>query len=260
MFDQKKYMREYMARRSEKRREAGLCTVCGEKAEGKSKCEKCLGKDRERQKKRWNSTEDGACRQCRKASATSGTKFCEGCREKQTRWRKKHSAKRREEGQCLSCNAASEKSRCEKCIAKARELNKALRKKRVNNGLCRECGGEAIPSTRSLRGRDRAAYCRDCYLRMMAPTVLGSRRMWRVLLQKLEDCDWRCPYTGEKLVMGDNLSFDHVNPVSRFPEQRHDPANVEPCTWQVNLMKRDLTREEFLGLIEKIHLFKIGGV
>jgi hypothetical protein len=73
-----------------------------------------------------------------------------------------------------------------------------------------------------------------------------------VLQAKLEACNWTCPYTGEVLVLGENLSFDHVYPICRFPEKRHEPDNLEPCTWQINLMKRDLTKEEFTTLVFKI--------
>ena len=70
---------------------------------------------------------------------------------------------------------------------------------------------------------------------------------------KLDACGWKCAYTGDLLVVGDNLSFDHMDPISRFPERRYDPDNVEPVTWQVNLMKRDLTKQEFLALVGRIY-------
>jgi hypothetical protein len=94
---------------------------------------------------------------------------------------------------------------------------------------------------------------------MTARTVLGSGKHWQILLQKLEETGWTCFYTGEKLILGENLSFDHLNPICRFPEQRHDPENIRPCSWQVNLMKRDLTKEEFLELSKKVYLFSAKG-
>jgi hypothetical protein len=95
-------------------------------------------------------------------------------------------------------------------------------------------------------------YCHECFLKMIAGYTLGSRKYWRILLGKLDRCNWRCPYTGERLVLGKNLSFDHMDPVCRFPERRHDPDNIEPVSLTVNMMKRELTKQEFLELIAKI--------
>jgi hypothetical protein len=88
--------------------------------------------------------------------------------------------------------------------------------------------------------------------RQYSDIKLGSGKRWRILLEKLDECGWRCPYTGEQLVMGDNLSFDHILPVSRFPEKRHDPENVEPISWEINMLKRHLTKDEFLALVRNI--------
>jgi hypothetical protein len=94
---------------------------------------------------------------------------------------------------------------------------------------------------------------------MTAGYVLGSRSQWTTLLEKLEAASWRCVYTGELLVLGENLSFDHVNPVCRFPEQRYDPDNIEPVTLTVNLMKRHMTKTEFLALVANIANHTRGG-
>jgi hypothetical protein len=87
---------------------------------------------------------------------------------------------------------------------------------------------------------------------MTAGYVLGGRRYWRILVEKLDACDWRCVYTGEKLILGHNLSFDHIDPICRFPEKKNDPANIEPVTLTINLMKRHLTKEEFLEKVRNI--------
>ncbi len=129
-----------------------------------------------------------------------------------------------------------------------------MRKKRLEDGLCRDCGEAGITTTRSLRGNDRAAYCKVCYFKLLARSVLGSGKKWRSLADMVEACDWECHYTGEKLVIGDTLSFDHMDPVSRFPERKHDITNIVPCSWRVNLMKKDLTKGEFLEMTTMIHL------
>ena len=89
----------------------------------------------------------------------------------------------------------------------------------------------------------------------MASYVLGGRRHWRVLIAKLDACNWQCVYTGEKLVLGQNLSFDHIDPICRFPEKKFDPKNIEAVSLTVNLMKRHLTKEEFLEMVRKIRSY-----
>ena len=88
--------------------------------------------------------------------------------------------------------------------------------------------------------------------------LFGTRLKWRILLDKLDEANWQCPYSGEQLVLGDNLSFDHKDPICRFPEKRRDPNNIEPVSWQINLMKRDLTKDEFLGLVRSIMTYVYG--
>lgn len=136
---------------------------------------------------------------------------------------------------------ASANGKCESCPNRAMKLNRAPRQNRL--------GGQYI------EGRSQASYCERCYLKSRARELLGSRTHWKVLVDKLDACKWLCPYTGEKLVIGDNLSFDHMDPVSRFPEKKFDPNNIEPVSWQINVMKRDMTKDEFLALTRRICLY-----
>lgn len=43
-----------------------------------------------------------------------------------------------------------------------------------------------------------------------------------------------------------------MDPVCRFPDRKHDAENVEPVSLVVNLMKRHMTKAEFLGKIRII--------
>ncbi len=163
--------------------------------------------------------------------------------------------KKRGNGLCVVCGdpTGTELARCAKCNTKTNAKERRRRARYTAEGRCRDCGKEAQLSNRSMRGRERGNYCKDCFLKVLATTVLGSRKHWWILVEKLNACGWRCPYTGEQLVLGDNLSFDHMDPICRFPEKRYDPNNIEPISWQINLMKRDLTKTEFLTMIERIH-------
>ncbi len=260
MFDQKAYMREYAKRLKTERRAAGVCVKCGRATDGKASCADCRKKDLGRQTKRQEArAAEGRCKSCGKPKGGDGKVYCPACLKKAEGWNRVHRARHKAKGLCLACGKESGgKTRCPDCAVKSVAAAREARERYAAAGLCRNCGKEAVTSKVSMHGRvrenGRGTHCRDCYLKIMASGLLGSGTKWEILLQKLDACGWVCPYTGVALVMGDNLSFDHMDPVGRFPEKRHDPENVEPCSWQANLMKRDLTKAEFLKMIEAIHL------
>lgn len=242
---------EYLRERSRKRKQAGLCQKCGVPAKGRLTCANCRKKDVERHEDTIRQRDkDGLCRKCGVARQEEGKKHCAACLVKVNAYTRKHAKKRAGQGRCLACGVTCESGRCEKCRVKLNAYQKKQRKARVDNGLCRDCGAKSQLSARSKRGYSN--YCQSCYLKMTARSTLGSANFWQVLLDKLYRYDWRCYYTGVKLFFGENLSFDHLNPVLRFPEQKHDPNNIVPATLEVNLMKRDLTKDEFLFLTKQV--------
>lgn len=169
--------------------------------------------------------------------------------------RQTHYKKCRDNNLCVVCGkpTGTDGARCAECNVKVNAKECRRRARYTAEGKCRLCGDESQLTNRSLRKRDRGNYCKRCWLKVLAGYLLGSMKHWPILVEKLDACGWRCPYTGEELVLGVNLSFDHMDPVARFPEKRHDPNNLEPISWKVNLMKRDMTKNEFLELIERIH-------
>jgi 5-methylcytosine-specific restriction endonuclease McrA len=88
--------------------------------------------------------------------------------------------------------------------------------------------------------------CEPCYFRKTSTDCLRTAKHGELIGEKLKSQNYRCAYTGELIVLGVNDSLDHILPISRFPELRHDPANTEWVTRKVNCMKWDSTREEFL--------------
>jgi 5-methylcytosine-specific restriction endonuclease McrA len=76
--------------------------------------------------------------------------------------------------------------------------------------------------------------------------------LWEGLRDKLIAQNYRCAYTGKALILGVNASVDHILPVARFPQLISDLHNIEWVDLQVNQMKRDLTRDEFLSSICQI--------
>ena len=180
--------------------------------------------------------------------------------EAQRAYKKARYVAHKANGRCASCSRQPKAGcvRCAECIASGNRSNKRQKAEAISKGLCRNCFTRPqIPhngAKKIMDGSNRTVtYCDLCYLKLIARYTLGSADKYQILLDKLYRHDWRCVYTGEKLVLGDNLSFDHIKPVSRFPELKFDPTNIEPISLRTNFVKRNLTKQEFLDLIEQVH-------
>ena len=77
-----------------------------------------------------------------------------------------------------------------------------------------------------------------------------TTRHWVQLKAKLGSQQYMCAYTGEKLVPGVNASIDHLVPRSRGGNDA--PDNLHWVSFRVNVMKGDMTHEEFLALCKLI--------
>lgn len=250
-------MSEQIKAHQDARKAAGLCIECGVPSD-RTRCVECRKKNAEiTQRRRDKKKADNACMMCG-GQRDSEKKMCSGCVQRQSAYAKKSYDKHTENKKCVVCGRPTETNlaRCVVCNEATNRKEQRRRARYTADGRCRECGAEAQLSARSMRGKDRGSYCRQCFLKRLALTTLGSMKHWQILVEKLDACGWRCPYTGEPLVLGDNLSFDHMDPIARFPERQFDPDNVEPISWQINLMKRDMTKSEFLALIDKIHTWR----
>jgi 5-methylcytosine-specific restriction endonuclease McrA len=73
-----------------------------------------------------------------------------------------------------------------------------------------------------------------------------STKKWAELRDLLEQQGGRCAYSGELLILGQNMSLDHKTPRSRGGG--NELSNLQWVTWRINLMKNDLTHEEFLRM------------
>jgi len=238
------------------RREKGLCIECGKSSPERVRCGDCQRANTEAQNRRAERNgSKGICKQCGQRPVAKGHKCCDECLPKANAATRKHAQSRRDRGLCIDCKTETggKTARCKACLVRCNEETKKRRAAWLADGKCRDCGGDAVLSNRSMRSdKDRSNYCRTCYFKVMAVSMLGARHHWEVLVKKLDECGWRCPYTGEELVLGHNLSFDHIYPVSGFPERRHDVDNIEPITWKINMLKRDLTKDEFITLVRNI--------
>jgi len=134
-----------------------------------------------------------------------------------------------------------------------RTQRKALRATRRASGLCQECGRSA-PLPALVEKVEQL--CDACYCRKVSKFNLGTGKHWRVLRDKFHAQEARCPYTGDVLVLGLNATVDHILPISRYPDRRNDPTNVEWVVNWVNLMKGDATPDEFVDRMRRILVYR----
>ena len=150
------------------------------------------------------------------------------------------------EGLCASCAKPKDDSpfvHCYSCRVNIKRCTTEWKQRMRDTGMCNRCG--KLPCLPTMKDRC-DSFCEPCYFKKTSIDCLKTAKHAELIGKKLKAQNYRCAYTGELIVLGLNDSLDHILPISRFPELRSDPANVEWVTRKVNCMKWDSTREEFL--------------
>lgn len=242
-----------MKDRRRKRREKHLCISCGTKAGGKAYCTECSASRSRRQSITTQERKtQGLCIQCNNV-VIDGKSRCFSCREPFNIQRKNRRKAWVERGLCYCCgNTTSGKKACKSCLAQHKNFEQKRKKLLIDADLCCRCG--RFPPLHGITKKtSKHTLCQICYIKSISQVNLGSGKYAATLLTKLKAQNYRCPHTGDNLVLGDNTWLDHIMPRSRFPELAHDIDNVEWVTETVNRMKQDQTPDEFLALIKQIH-------
>lgn len=169
-----------------------------------------------------------------------GTLRCDACKSAQ---RDKWKGKTKSEF-CCRCSKPKEgiHKACNSCREEMRKTCNGRRAKFANEGKCVQCG---IPKIGVV-----GLYCEHCMLRTAARRWLGDSKKWPSLLELLKSQNYKCAYTGETLILGDNASVDHKVPRSRGGTNTLE--NVQWVIWRVNRSKTDMTHDEFLSMCKSI--------
>src|SRR3990167_1592298 len=125
-----------------------------------------------------------------------------------------------------------------------RERDKKCRIKRMKAGKCAACSADRMPGSN--------LYCKKHWFHSIAGYRFGSRVGGPVLQKIMEDQDYTCPYTGEKLIPSVNCELDHILPVSKYPEKASDFDNVEFVLKKINRAKTNMTKDEFIELCRRV--------
>lgn len=174
--------------------------------------------------------------------------YCKKCWDKRARRRKELHKEKRQRGECLTCaNKVSKSSCCEVCLVKQREQRQRRESTRLEAGLCILCGKESHAHGSRTCGR--------CFCRGVSKFHFKTYSRTEELIGLLESQHSLCPYTGKKLVLGENCTLDHILPRSRDGANDIDNLQWVFCSefMNVNILKWNMTDQEFRELIQMVY-------
>jgi 5-methylcytosine-specific restriction endonuclease McrA len=172
------------------------------------------------------------------------------------RQNKVYQAQQMAKGNCVTCwkpNPRKGLRECGPCAARSTKRAKARDERYKKEGCCRTCGqteGLLFSTVTNFTHEQSRITCPDCWYRRIANSHGMSTKDWPVLRDLLVAQNRRCAYSRDVLVLGQNMSLDHKTPTSRGGG--NEPSNLQWVTWRVNLMKSDMTHEEFLHMCRRI--------
>lgn len=241
------------------RLENGLCTCCGvPRGEDGTTiyCRRCADNACENYKKRAKLLrperyKNKLCISCGKPLPENYKVLnCERCRLLNSEYTRRTRLKRKENNLCVQCGSKKEDNNtlyCNNCLIRNRETNRKFIKKyrndRLENKLCLQCGRERYQESN---------FCRYHFIENIARKLGLPSEQWEILLQKLEQSDFKCFYTGIDIVPGLNACVDHVIPKSKNKNLIDDLDNLVWCDKRINIMKSNLSINEFTNMCQRV--------
>ena len=193
------------------------------------------------------------CDYCGKPREIAG--YCRSCWEKRTKRRKARMAEKKLRGECINCpnTAVFGKVKCQLCLDKYNNQRALREESRRLSGKCIHC---SEPSAGGPSG-----FCSVCFVKHISGNHFKSISHADALLDIFHKQGGLCPYTGNKLILGNNASLDHIVPVSQGGS--NDASNLQwVYSWEwfdVNKMKWGMTDQEFRKAIVSLHTYVTGG-
>lgn len=161
---------------------------------------------------------------------------------------------------CNECNASKNSEKHQRHLARRREYNKSERGKKRKRKYEKSSRGKksARNSKRKRRQKAReagkcgnhpdrdavtATLCEECWWKRRAHERLDDWNRGTELQEIIEKQNFKCIYSGIKLIIGINLSIDHFVPQSRGGD--NSSLNLGGTLTKLNALKGALTHEEF---------------
>ena len=118
-----------------------------------------------------------------------------------------------------------------------------MRKARIDKGLCKYCLIESLECS---------YLCEKHWYQRVSYQNLGTIKYWEQLKTIAEKQHYKCIYTDELLIPAFNMSLDHIKSRKRNPELKNCITNVQWDNKQINIIKNELSHDEFIILCKKI--------
>lgn len=180
-------------------------------------------------------------KKCIKCGKDSINTRCINCSEKDNIFQRNLRLERKEINACMRCgnilSSLDGKFHCDFCLKIYKKTSREYYKNFKENKQCVQCG---LPSLNNN------VYCETCWFKSIAYINTGLRSNGSIIKQMLILQDYKCFYTGVQLKIGVNISLDHIIPISCGGEK--NILNVRWVDLTVNMVKRNLTHEEFVSL------------
>jgi len=197
----------------------------------------------------------GLCKDCGISRGENGTSiFCRACADKISKRasiRKLNKRKEwKENGSCYNCGGVVDRKGiiCFSCNKKANASYHKSKISRLNGkeirSECRQCKSARIGNSK---------LCETHWVMDIARKsgLLGKEKE---LIEKLNNQNWKCFFTGKELVAGINASIDHLSPRSTNPEVESDLDNIVWADKRINSMKGNFNYVDFIDICKTIYI------
>ena len=181
----------------------------------------------------------------RQGTDTIGTKVCSKCKNEVLK--SKFSPHKRSADKlsyyCYDCFSVIAKKNYNKYRLDRINYQKKRRRYKKNNELCSFCGKPKLKNS---------VMCERCWFRRISKRHFGTCEKWEFLKELAEKQNYKCSYTDEKLILGVNMSLDHIISNYDNPSLKTNLDNIQWVTRDINLIKNKLSHESFLSLCKSI--------
>ncbi len=146
---------------------------------------------------------------------------------------------------CKKCEAHKSKEYRQKNLAHHQKIVNKRRENKTEKGICRRCSNPKL---------ENILHCESCWYRRVASNGCKDVNFADFLKEMAEKQNFICPYTGEKLIIGINMSIDHIIPKYKNLAFLNKIDNFQFVATRINTVKNKLSHDEFLLLCKNICL------
>lgn len=136
-------------------------------------------------------------------------------------------------------------SYCKKCRL---IIGKKYYQKSIDAGKCPYCSKKSLEHT---------VHCFVCYFKNLSYKTFGNSKSWVKIAEVVYKQNYICPYTGDKLIPGLNMSLDHIIPHKGNKRLKADINNLQFVRYEINMAKHKMSHDEFIKMCKKVYDYMV---